>query len=156
MKLSAQGSSDESLRARAVLSPRLGFGEVVNANATAAVRIEAARAGGERTTVEVGDRQVVELTLDGGVTLYLPPDEVAKMGERAERGGAGEPGGTPAVLEVRAHDVPFLVEDGQVFCRLRFFRTGGRPVRVYGEGRASSYQDQDLTLARCFKRASPA
>ncbi|MBK7644032.1 MAG: 2'-deoxycytidine 5'-triphosphate deaminase [Planctomycetes bacterium] len=69
------------------------------------------------------------------------------------REGAGEARlGTPAVLEVRAHDVPFLVEDGQVFCRLRFFRTGGRPQRVYGEGRAQSYQDQDLTLARCFRR----
>jgi dCTP deaminase len=60
-------------------------------------------------------------------------------------------GGTPAVLEVRAHDVPFLVEDGQVFCRLRFFRTSGRPDRLYGEGRDASYREQDLTLARCFK-----
>lgn len=62
-------------------------------------------------------------------------------------------GGTPAVLEVRAHDVPFLVEDGQVFCRLRFFRTSSRPDRIYGEGRANSYHDQDLTLARCFQRS---
>lgn len=61
------------------------------------------------------------------------------------------PGGTPAVLEVRAHDVPFLIEDGQTFCRLRFFRTSSRPDRLYGEGRGVSYHDQDLTLARCFK-----
>ena len=61
--------------------------------------------------------------------------------------------GTPAVLEVRAHDVPFLVEDGQPFCRLRFFRTNGRPERLYGEGRATSYARQDLTLARCFRPA---
>ena len=67
-------------------------------------------------------------------------------------GGAAASRGTPAVLEVRAHDVPFLVEDGQPFCRLRFFRTGGRPERVYGQGRATSDQDQDLTLARCFRR----
>lgn len=60
--------------------------------------------------------------------------------------------GTPAVLEVRAHDVPFLVEDGQVFFRLRFFRCDARPARLYGEGReANSYRDQDLTLARCFR-----
>ncbi len=65
--------------------------------------------------------------------------------------GAGAPRGTPAVLEVRAHDVPFLVEDGQPFCRLRFFRTNGAPARLYGEGRTSSYKDQDLTLARCFR-----
>lgn len=61
-------------------------------------------------------------------------------------------GGTPAVLEVRAHDVPFLVEDAQVFFRLRFYRTAGRPERLYGEGRAGrSYRDQDLTLARPFR-----
>jgi dCTP deaminase len=59
--------------------------------------------------------------------------------------------GTPAVLEVRAHDVPFLVEHGQPFGRLRFFRTG-KPRKVYGEGRPASYRDQDLTLARCFRR----
>jgi dCTP deaminase len=62
------------------------------------------------------------------------------------------PHGTPAVLEVRAHDVPFLVEDGQVFFRLRFFRTSGRPLRLYGEVcAAGSYRDQDLTLARPFR-----
>lgn len=60
--------------------------------------------------------------------------------------------GTPAVLEVRAHDVPFLIEDGQVFFRLRYFRTSGRPRALYGEGRRDgSYRDQDLTLARCFR-----
>lgn len=63
----------------------------------------------------------------------------------------GTPGGTPAVLEVRAHDVPFLVEDGQVFFRLKFFRTNGRPEKLYGEGRPGlSYRNQDLTLARMF------
>jgi dCTP deaminase len=66
--------------------------------------------------------------------------------------GFGWPGGTPAVLEVRAHDVPFLVEDGQVFFRLFFFRTSGPPDRLYAEGRAGrSYQGQDLTPARCFR-----
>jgi len=66
--------------------------------------------------------------------------------------GFGWPGGTAAVLEVRAHDVPFLVEDGQVFFRLRFFRTDGTPERLYAQGRAGgSYADQDLTPARCFR-----
>ena len=75
------------------------------------------------------------------------------FGWRTSQDGRQLPGGTPAVLEVRAHDVPFLVEDGQLFCRLRFFRTSGRPEKIYGEGRTTSYRDQDLTLARCFKRA---
>jgi dCTP deaminase len=74
-------------------------------------------------------------------------------GEPAPPASPVLPRGTPAVLEVRAHDVPFLVEDGQVFFRLRFYRTSGVPDRLYGEDRAaSSYRDQDLTLARCFRR----
>ena len=60
--------------------------------------------------------------------------------------------GTPAVLEVRAHDVPFLIEDGQVFFRLRYFRTTERPHKLYGEGRSGpSYRSQDLTLASPFR-----
>ncbi len=66
-----------------------------------------------------------------------------------EEGGGG---GTPAVLEVRAHDVPFLVEDGQVFFRLRYFRLTGTPRNLYGAGRSGpSYRGQDLTLARPFR-----
>ena len=62
------------------------------------------------------------------------------------------PRGTPAVLEVRAHDLPFLAEEGQVFFRLRFFRASSAPERLYAEGRnGSSYQRQDLTLARAFR-----
>ncbi|MFT5049886.1 MAG: dCTP deaminase [Chlamydiales bacterium] len=66
---------------------------------------------------------------------------------------SGPSTGTPAVLEVRAHDVPFLVEDGQVFFRLRFSRTTGPPEQIYGQGReAHSYRNQDLTLGRMFRR----
>ena len=44
-----------------------------------------------------------------------------------------------------------MVEDGQVFFRLKFFRTNGRPEKLYGEGRPGlSYRNQDLTLARMF------
>lgn len=65
-----------------------------------------------------------------------------------------DPRGTPAVLEVRAHDLPFLVEEGQVFFRLKFFRTSAAPERPYGHGRTGpSYADQDLTLARSFRAA---
>ncbi len=60
--------------------------------------------------------------------------------------------GTAAVLEVRAHDVPFLVEDGQVFFRLRYYRSSGIPDKMYAQDRGGgSYRDQDLTLARAFK-----
>jgi dCTP deaminase len=60
--------------------------------------------------------------------------------------------GTAAVLEVRAHDVPFLLEDGQIFFKLRYFRTTGEPRHLYGQGRQGpSYRAQDLTLARPFR-----
>lgn len=69
-----------------------------------------------------------------------------------DENGVPQDSGTPAVLEVRAHDVPFLVEDGQSFCRLKFFHTAERPRSLYGHGRSgSSYQGQDLTLARAFR-----
>ncbi len=72
------------------------------------------------------------------------------FGLRDEPAGAAR--GTPAVLEVRAHDLPFVIEDGQVLFRLRFFRASGAPDRLYGAGRRGpSYGDQDLTLARPFR-----
>ncbi len=77
------------------------------------------------------------------------------FGWQTDADGAPTGNGTPAVLEVRAHDVPFLVEDGQIFFKLRFFRAADRPRHLYGEGRSGpSYQGQDLTLARPF--APPA
>jgi dCTP deaminase len=60
--------------------------------------------------------------------------------------------GTPAILEVRPHDVPFLVEDGQVFFRLRFFRCTGEPDDSYGSpGSGSHYGNQRLALAKQFR-----
>ncbi len=74
------------------------------------------------------------------------------FGWKTSADGSLEQDGTPAVLEVRAHDVPFLVEDGQVFFRLRFFHTTGAPRNLYGQGRPGrSYRGQDLTLARPFQ-----
>ncbi len=76
------------------------------------------------------------------------------FGWSADAPPAGALPGTPAVLEVRAHDVPFVVEDGQVFFRLRFYRTESVPENLYGHGRSGpSYRDQDLTLARPFRQA---
>ena len=65
--------------------------------------------------------------------------------------GFGGATGTRAVLEVRAHDVPFLVEDGQVFFHLRFFRSLEDPAVAYGEGGLGShYQGQALRLSKHF------
>ena len=56
------------------------------------------------------------------------------------------------MLEVRPHDVPFLLEDGQVFFKLEFFRTQELPDVVYGDKRLSShYQGQSLKLSKHFR-----
>lgn len=59
--------------------------------------------------------------------------------------------GTHAVMEVRPHDVPFMVEDGQTICRLKFERVVEKPSRVYGKDIASNYQSQGLALSKYFK-----
>lgn len=58
--------------------------------------------------------------------------------------------GTKAVLEVRPHDVPFLVEDGQMFCKLRLEKTLDMPQVMYGTHLHSHYQHQSLTLSKQF------
>jgi dCTP deaminase len=65
--------------------------------------------------------------------------------------GAGDLRGTSIVLEVRAHDVPFLIHDGQTFFKVFFERMHERPEKVYGQGIGSSYQFQGLTLSKQFK-----
>ena len=62
--------------------------------------------------------------------------------------------GTPAVLEVRAHDVPFLLEDGQIVGRLAYMRLLSLPEKIYGTNIGSSYQRQSLTLSKHFKKTS--
>jgi len=59
--------------------------------------------------------------------------------------------GTRAVMEVRPHDVPFLVEDGQTFCRLKFEKVIEKPRIIYGKDIQSNYHSQKLTLSKFFK-----
>jgi dCTP deaminase len=59
--------------------------------------------------------------------------------------------GTRAVMEVRPHDVPFMVEHGQTFCRLKFERVVERPNRVYGIDLKSNYHSQGLALSKYFE-----
>jgi dCTP deaminase len=65
--------------------------------------------------------------------------------------GSNDINGTCAVLEVRSHEVPFLVEDGQVVGRLIYERLLAPPEKVYGVGIGSSYQSQGLALSKHFK-----
>ncbi|MES1260829.1 MAG: 2'-deoxycytidine 5'-triphosphate deaminase [Acidobacteriota bacterium] len=70
--------------------------------------------------------------------------------------GGGEINGTRAVLEVRSHEVPFILEDGQVVASLVFERLLERPRALYGEGIGSSYQRQGLKLSKHFKASHHA
>lgn len=65
--------------------------------------------------------------------------------------GSNDIKGTSAVLEVRSHEVPFLVEDGQVVGRLIYERLLAPSDKVYGVGIGSSYQSQGLALSKHFK-----
>ena len=63
-----------------------------------------------------------------------------------EAGGQGSRG----VLEVRSHETPFLLEDGQVVARLIFEPLTERPARLYGAN-GSHYQSQGLKLSKHFR-----
>ena len=56
---------------------------------------------------------------------------------------------TRAVLEVRSHDVPFLIEEGQTVCRLVYEPMASVPDSLYGTN-GSNYQSQGLRLAKHF------
>jgi len=103
--------------------------------------------------------------------VRVPPDFAAEMvpfdpadGEfRIHYAGFFDPGfgygsseikGTRAVLEVRAHEVPFLIEHGQLVGRLNYMHLLSRPDKIYGTNIGSSYQHQALTLSKQFRRES--
>jgi dCTP deaminase len=101
--------------------------------------------------------------------IRVPPDYAAEMvpydqsiGEfRVHYAGFFDPGfgyglsdvlGTLAVLEVRAHEVPILIEHGQIVGRLIYSPMLARPDKVYGVQIGSSYQMQGLALSKQFKK----
>jgi len=67
-------------------------------------------------------------------------------------GGSVEDRGARAVLEVRSHDVPFLIEDGQTFCSMKFEPNTEVPDFIYGSEIKSNYQGQELKLGKHFKQ----
>lgn len=105
--------------------------------------------------------------------LSVPPTHAAEMvamdpslGEfRIHYAGFFDPGfgyglsevrGTPAVLEVRAHEVQFVMEDGQFVGRLVYSRLLALPEKIYGAGIGSSYQRQTLALGKQFRALLPS
>jgi dCTP deaminase len=65
--------------------------------------------------------------------------------------GAANLTGARAVLEVRSHDVPFMIEHGQDVGRLIYERLLGEPEKIYGVNIGSNYQSQGLKLSKQFK-----
>lgn len=66
-------------------------------------------------------------------------------------GASGEIQGTKGVLEVRAHEVPILLEDRQIVGRLVYHRMADIPDKLYGQQIGSSYQQQGLALSKQFR-----
>jgi len=100
--------------------------------------------------------------------LHIPPDLAAEMvpidptmGEfRVHYAGFFDPGfgytehghpGSRAVLEVRSHEVPFILEDRQIIGRLVFERLSEIPDVLYGQTSSSNYQGQGLKLSKHFR-----
>jgi dCTP deaminase len=102
--------------------------------------------------------------------VQVPPGYAAEMaaydptaGElRTHYAGFFDPGfgfdaegrfhGSRAALEVRAHDVPFMIEHRQRVCKLSFERMAEQPNVLYGEAIGSAYQGQTNTLSKHFKQ----
>jgi dCTP deaminase len=63
--------------------------------------------------------------------------------------------GSTAALEVRAHDVAFMIEHRQPVCKLTFERMLEAPTQLYGQGIGSNYQRQSTTLGKHFAVPAP-
>lgn len=100
--------------------------------------------------------------------VHVPPHYAAEMtpfdplvGEfRVHYAGFFDPGfghapaggrGSRAVLEVRSHEVPFILEDGQIVGRLVYEHMQEKPMSLYGSGLGSNYQAQGLKLSKHFR-----
>ena len=66
-------------------------------------------------------------------------------------GPSSDVGGTHAVLEVRSHEVPFVLEHAQIVGRLIYERLTEIPEKIYGPSIGSSYQYQRLSLSKQFR-----
>jgi dCTP deaminase len=61
-------------------------------------------------------------------------------------------GNSRGVLEVRSHEVPFMLEHGQTVGWLRYERMAARPELLYGQDINSNYQGKSLKLAKQFRQ----
>ena len=59
--------------------------------------------------------------------------------------------GTPAVLELRAYDTPFIIRNGQLVGQLNYYNIDEIKKKSYGIKIKSNYFNQKLKLAKQFK-----
>ncbi len=59
--------------------------------------------------------------------------------------------GTPAVLELRAYDTPFIIRNGQLVGQLNYYNIDEIKKESYGIKIKSNYFNQNLKLAKQFK-----
>ena len=64
----------------------------------------------------------------------------------------GHPHGTTAVLEVRAHNVPFRLTHGQIICKMVYERMLEVPDKLYSESIGSSYTGLGPKLSKHFRQ----
>lgn len=64
--------------------------------------------------------------------------------------GYGDAVKSRGVLEVRTHEVPFLISENQIVGRLSFMPLTEIPHKIYGSSVGSNYQGQTLKLAKQF------
>jgi len=102
-----------------------------------------------------------KVAVPAGYAAELVPYDTAVGEVRIHYAGFFDPGfgiradaewGTRAVLEVRCHEVPFLVEDGQIVGRLVYERLVQESDRPYGAAIGSNYADQGLALSKHFQK----
>lgn len=64
--------------------------------------------------------------------------------------GLGQAQQSKAVLEIRSHEVPFMLAHKQIIGKLLFSPMLNTPHRLYGTTASSNYQGQQLKLAKQF------
>ena len=57
------------------------------------------------------------------------------------------------MLEVRSHEVPFILEHGQIIAGLVYEHMLEPPEGLYGQRLGSNYQAQGLKLSKHFRPA---
>lgn len=101
---------------------------------------------------------VERIRIPAGFAAELVPFDPQAGELRIHYAGFFDPGfgctvdaeGTPAVLEVRAHETALSLEHGQRIGRLVYSRMAAPPDRTYGPSIGSSYHAQELWPGRQF------